>query len=283
MMGSRADTMPALNNYATAYQKWENTKPIRGRGWDCRPLGDRKHTNYRIEKGYGDKIECVMYRTSCVIFHPNEIIEINPYMSKSTNDFVNAILRDHNVQADFNHDNEMLWMQTYLDGERKDVGYGITSQFKFMRDPDHFGCYLKHDDSSDTDTFDFVVVNRSKGKKALAGTNYSQLALWINAVRAIGGRNALIFPKVERCGFQIRKDTRKAMHDDTLIECLAEGPEGWKRMAEARGPGCVDEVRMAIYAKAGDVFEVETRPYLVGGWRAYQDWRGRDKKFAAYI
>lgn len=282
-MGTRADNMPSLGSYRAAYQKWENTKPIRGRGWDCRPLGDRKHTNYRIDKCYGDRIECVMYSTSCVIFYPDDVIEINPWSSKSTNDFVNAILRNHNVRADFCHGNSMFWMQQAIDGDRKDVGYGISSQFKFRCDPNNYGCYLKDENSSDTDTFDFTTINRSRAKAALAGTNYPQLSLWINAVRAIGGRNALIFPKVRRYGFRIREDGRKSMHDDTLVECLAEGPDGWKRMAEARGPGCVDEVRMALYAKAGDVFEVDTRPYIIGGWRAYQDWQGRAKKFYNYI
>lgn len=282
-MGTRADNMPSISSYRAAYSRWETTKPIRGRGWDCRPLGNRKHTNYRIEKSYGDKIECVMYHTSCVIFHPDDSIEINPYRSKSTNDFVNAILRNFNVRADFDHSNTMVWMQSYITGSYEKVGYGIDSRFRIVRDPVHPTCMMLHPDSSDTDTFDFTVVNRSKGRAALAGTNYPQLSPWINAVRAIGGRNALIFPKVERYGFQIRDDGRKNMTDAELIECLAEGPDGWKRMVEARGPGCVNEVRMALYAKAGDVFETETRPYLVGGWRAYQDWQDRAKKFYNYI
>ena len=282
-MGTRADNMPSISSYRAAYSRWETTKPIRGRGWDCRPLGNRKHTNYRIEKSYGDKIECVMYHTSCVVFHPDDVIEINPYGSKSTNDFVNAVLRHYNVRADFCHGNEMFWMTQYIDGNRIEAGYGIHSQFKFRRDPDHPGCYLVDENSSDTDKFPYVVVNRQRGRAALAGTNYSHLSLWINAVRAVGGSNALIFPKVRRYGFQIRDDGRKNMTDAELIECLAEGPDGWKTMVEKRGPGCVEEVRMALYAKAGDVFETETRPYLVGGWRAYQDWQGRAKKFYNYI
>lgn len=282
-MGTRADNMPHISSYRAAYSRWETTKPIRGRGWDCRPLGNRKHTNYRIEKSYGDKIECVMHHTSCVIFHPDDTIEINPYRSKSTNDFVNAILRNFNIRADFDHDHCMVWMSSYDSGKYAETGYGISSQFRFYRDPVHPNALAKHPDSSDTDKFEFTVINRARAKAALAGTNYPNLSMWINAVRAIGGKNALIFPKVTRYGFRIDEDRCKQVYDDTLIEMLAEGPDGWKKMAEARGPGCVDEVRMALYAKAGDVFETEERPYLLGGYRAYQHYQSQANKFAKYV
>lgn len=287
-MGLRQRDMPALYAYSAAYKRWENTKKVRGRAWDCRPLGDvRRHNYMRIEKTYGDVIDCVLYDTACVRFHPTGEIEINPYPSKSTNDFINTILRELNVEASFLHDDHnMFWMRQFEGnaGAQPMRGYGITSQFKFRRDVEHPGCYVVDENSSDTDKFAFTKINRAKAKLALAGTNYPQLSLWINAVRAIGGRNALIFPKVERYGFQIRHDSRKHMHDDTLIECLAKGPDGWKRMAETRGPGCVDEVRMALYAKAGDVFEVDMRPYLEGRPRdAYLGYLGQAKKFYNYI
>lgn len=285
-MGHRADNMPALSGHAEALEYWQATKPVRGRNYDMRPLGRgyyRKFQQFTISKQYGERVACTLYSTDCVIFDPDGSIEINPWSSKTTNDFVNAILRKFNVRADFCHSNSMFWMQQYIDGQRKEVGYGIDSRFKFRRDPEHYGCYLVDENSSDTDTFDFIAVNRKQAKVALAGTNYAHLSMWINAVRAIGGQNAIIFPKVTRYGSQIREDKRRRMRDDELIEALAEGPDGWKRMAEYRGPGCVTEVRMALYSKAGDVFEVKPRPYLVGGWRAYAHWYTRSQHFDNYV
>ena len=37
-------------NYKSAQQRWELTKPIRGRDTDVRPIGERRRTWERIER-----------------------------------------------------------------------------------------------------------------------------------------------------------------------------------------------------------------------------------------
>jgi len=44
----RNSGIPLINDYATALKLWEDTKPIRGRAIDTRPLGHRRNDHYLI-------------------------------------------------------------------------------------------------------------------------------------------------------------------------------------------------------------------------------------------
>jgi hypothetical protein len=85
----------ALANYNEAFHKWESTKPIRGRGVDVRPLGNRRQADqYKIELLPEGGVACVMYRTAVVTFFTDGDIRImnDDWNSVSTCNFIDEVL-----------------------------------------------------------------------------------------------------------------------------------------------------------------------------------------------
>lgn len=81
--------------YEYMRNRFNEVKPIRGRSTDVRPIGDRRRDHElvceistpRAEKSYSAKL----YRTHCVIFHPDNTVELQHggWVSHSTADFIN--------------------------------------------------------------------------------------------------------------------------------------------------------------------------------------------------
>jgi len=88
--------VPKVNNYAEALKRWNNTKPIKGRDDDKRPLGERRDVDtYSIRKNvWTDAIELVLYRTPVVKFTTEDevIINIDNWPSASTCQFISRVL-----------------------------------------------------------------------------------------------------------------------------------------------------------------------------------------------
>jgi hypothetical protein len=85
----------ALANYNEAFHKWENTKPIRGRGTDVRPLGNRRQADqYKIEVLPDGGVACVLYNTAVVTFLKDGDIRIKNdlWNSVSTCNFIDEVL-----------------------------------------------------------------------------------------------------------------------------------------------------------------------------------------------
>jgi hypothetical protein len=88
--------VPKVNNYAEALKRWNNSKPIKGRDVDKRPLGERRDVDtYSIRKNvWTDAIECVLYQTPVVKFTTEDevIIRIDNWPSASTCQFISRVL-----------------------------------------------------------------------------------------------------------------------------------------------------------------------------------------------
>jgi hypothetical protein len=88
--------VPKVNNYAEALKRWNNSKPIKGRDEDKRPLGERRDVDtYSIRKNvWTDAIECVLYRTPVIKFTTEDevIINIDNWPSASTCQFISRVL-----------------------------------------------------------------------------------------------------------------------------------------------------------------------------------------------
>jgi len=86
--------VPRIADYTTAL-KWHNdTKPIRGRSPELRPLGNRKDCDtYSIRKS-GDNVELVLYKTPVVTFKPNGNVELRTagWSTVSTRQFIRQVL-----------------------------------------------------------------------------------------------------------------------------------------------------------------------------------------------
>lgn len=88
--------IPRIGNYKTAFNKWQSTKPIRGREPEIRPLGERRDCDtYSIRKNvWTETIECVLYKTPVVKFTPdNEIlVSFGQWASASTCQFITRLV-----------------------------------------------------------------------------------------------------------------------------------------------------------------------------------------------
>ena len=69
--------------------KFDTTKPIRGRAVECRPIGDRRRDWEKIEMR-GDAVACVLYDTDVVTYYPDGRVALraDKWPTPSTADFM---------------------------------------------------------------------------------------------------------------------------------------------------------------------------------------------------
>jgi hypothetical protein len=88
--------VPKIHNYADALKRYDNTKPIKGRQDDPRPLGERRYVDtYSIRKNvWTNAIECILYKTPVIKFTTEDevIINIDNWPSASTCQFISRVL-----------------------------------------------------------------------------------------------------------------------------------------------------------------------------------------------
>ena len=108
---SRNSGITYFPNYEYAVKQYDNTKPIRGRTEDKRPLGHRRSVdNYWFVK-HEDKVECYLYHTPVVTYHADGRVGLFAGMwpSLSTAAFINEVspfyarLYDGSIVVRLNH------------------------------------------------------------------------------------------------------------------------------------------------------------------------------------
>jgi len=86
--------VPRMYSYADALRIHDNSKPIRGRSPEIRPLGERRNADtYHIRKN-GEAVELVLYKTPVITFMPDGevVIYTNTYNTVSTHQFIKQVL-----------------------------------------------------------------------------------------------------------------------------------------------------------------------------------------------
>jgi len=86
--------VPQLRNYADALKKYDETKPMRGRAEEIRPLGERRDADTYHKRKNGDAVELVLYKTPVITFEPNGevVLFVGNYNTVSTHQFVSWVL-----------------------------------------------------------------------------------------------------------------------------------------------------------------------------------------------
>ena len=91
--------VPQVRSYEQALKIHDNTKPVRGRAVEIRPLGDRRDADtYSIRKSgnvvFGEAIELVLYKTPVITFTSDGevVLFIDGYNSVSTHQFIGWVL-----------------------------------------------------------------------------------------------------------------------------------------------------------------------------------------------
>lgn len=100
-MWGRSDYHPAnidwsnFESYETALKFHDNVKPIRGCKPEIRPIGgNRRYKHCLIQKTESGVIECILYDTKCVEYHPDGHVRlrIGNWATPSTAKFIDAVL-----------------------------------------------------------------------------------------------------------------------------------------------------------------------------------------------
>lgn len=143
--------------------KFESTKPIRGRKEEIRPLGKRRRDWEQITRkdlGQGWYAYCAkLYNTECVEFHPNGdiVVRTDGWSTPSTAEFIHV----HSPFVCFKK-NKKLWVRYVNHGsdEEKARLYPLTPQihFKWLGGNNY--------EPSEEIKVKKLVINRSKAKDA---------------------------------------------------------------------------------------------------------------------
>lgn len=97
-MSRAADRIARIADYAAAEKFFENTKHIRGRSEQDKPLGDRRHIDRfimsRVHRSEGIQYVCTLYSTPVVTFMPDGEVQVrvHSYTTPSTHDFIRSVL-----------------------------------------------------------------------------------------------------------------------------------------------------------------------------------------------
>ena len=84
--------------------RYEETKPIRGRTVDTRPLGHRRNDHYLINFKPEGAVECILYKTPVVTFYENGDVTLrhDGWNSVSTCNFIGEVLGLHSSIFNYN-------------------------------------------------------------------------------------------------------------------------------------------------------------------------------------
>jgi hypothetical protein len=101
--GHRNSGITRIFNYEQALTQFNDTKPIRGRAIECRPLGHRDRPHFSIKLNEQQEVECCDYNAKpAVTFRPNGEVWIRPqWISTSTCAFIEEVLGIGSYQSDW--------------------------------------------------------------------------------------------------------------------------------------------------------------------------------------
>ena len=86
--------VPQVRSYEQALSIFSNSRPVRGRAEEVRPLGDRRDADtYRVRKN-GEAIELVLYKTPVITFTPDGEVSlfVDGYNTVATHQFIGWVL-----------------------------------------------------------------------------------------------------------------------------------------------------------------------------------------------
>ena len=86
--------VPRVDNHRHAKQIHDNTKPLRGRSPEIKPLGNRRDADTYHIRMNGDAVELVLYKTPVITFMPDGEVTlfVDSYNTVSTHQFISHVL-----------------------------------------------------------------------------------------------------------------------------------------------------------------------------------------------
>lgn len=232
-----------ITSYEQALAKWESITPIRGRRDDVRPVFRRDNDNAVVRKTSNDSIVFRLYSTDVVTFNTDGTVDLEPYASNSTNNFVWSILRLRTLWAD-RHRNIPDHI-TEVEGRYYHTPEFVTVQWS--KDTNRWS-YV-----AGAEPFDVPRLDKSMTSRAKEESGYNAFALWLNTQLRLG-----IDPRMG-------DSWRQSAYDWSSREVgqyLASGPENWAEMTRRMSKRTnidteLAALRLAVYKWGGCVDTTE--------------------------
>lgn len=241
-----------IHSYEQAHTLWESITPIRGRSTDVRPLFRRSNDNAIVYKnGRDQSVRFRLYQTDVVTFNTDGTVDIEPYASRSTNNFAWAVLRGHSVRPH------------WADRHHPCPDHVTEIGGKFYHTPDFVTVQWDKDAAgwsyvAGAQTFDVPTLNMSLTREARKDSQYDQFSLWIKTQFRLG-----VDPRMG--------DTWRTTPYDwstrEVSQYLAVGPEGWAEMTRRMSrrtniDADLASLRLAVYKWAGYCLDEIEVPYF---------------------
>jgi len=177
MFGTNMEHPNRMLSFKEAHAKWASIKPIRGReDQNTRPLVRRGNDNLTIRQDPETKdIVVRLYHTDIVRYVAadgdgyNNLIELGPYPSSTTNRVVYSLLGPH-VNPYWSHRTHGPSHVTEVSGR-----YYNTPEYALIQ-PDERGWHIVGGQKP----FEVPHLNRKEGNAALKATGYDMFKLWLN-------------------------------------------------------------------------------------------------------
>ena len=181
----RNSGISCLPEYEQALKRWEDTKPIRGRAVEVRPLGHRHNVDsYRIAKTEDGSVQCILYKTPVVTFRPNGevMIQNDSWNSVSTTYFIQEVM---GIYARI-FDNSLCIGMDY-----KGINTRVPKE----------GCFLKRNNLGryevlNEQPFYVHVINRKKANNVRA--NYKEFFTYMQGICKLKGNSTYPDEEYER-------------------------------------------------------------------------------------
>jgi len=241
-----------IHSYEQAHTLWESITPIRGRSTDVRPLFRRSNDNAIVHKNDRDQsVRFRLYQTDVVTFNTDGTVDLEPYASRSTNNFAWAVLRGRTVRTH------------WADRHHPCPDHVTEIGGRFYHTPD-FVTVQWDKDAYDWSyvagavPFEVPTLNMSLTREARKDSRYDEFALWIKTQLRLG-----VDPRMG--------DTWRVKPYDwstrEVSQYLAVGPEGWSEMTRRMSrwtniDADLEALRMAVYKWAGYCLDETEVPYF---------------------
>ena len=239
-----------LTNYQSALSKWESITPIRGRAdQNTRPLYRRGDDSKTIRQNTNGSIALRYYSTDVLTFNTDDTVDLQPYASRSTCQFVWAALKGRDVYA--------LWT------DRSHPCPDLITQVGgvFYHTPDYVTLQFTPNDGwvmlGGDEPFEVPRLNQSTTRQALKDTGYTDFTLWLNTQIRLG-----LDPRLGDAW----RSTPYQFSTREVSQYLMAGPEGWPELVRRMSKRTELErdlasLRRAVYQYQGCV-ETDTVPHF---------------------
>lgn len=288
------DNFPRVDSFAKAKTHFDKVKPWRGEPLSApRPIGTRSHKHKTMRQLSDGSIAFRLYRTDCVIWHPDNTVTVEGYDTMSTTSFI-SMLVPYGVSHGIGRKNQgeptltlrgerpkssrVMYDPRYPDmwqeEDKRWRAYWNSGMIVRCGRPVRLQCRRKIWLPADPDNlqpFSVPVIDRARARAASRTFNLPTLEKVVNAVIALAN---LPEPVQSRGGINV--EIMRLLKQEDYMSAIALMPRGTtqsfgQRYGTPEGikPGFLRELRHHIYREFDAIDYVEQRMLTPAQYKRY--------------